>query len=130
MTRRFAVRGKEQTRCRRECTSATRASSCSAPLRVSAGPGTVAGNVTEALTTLSSTVAVAIVALITFRDDLRARLRQARPGGGVPLAGEAAAMLAAYLRAERDLGRLAPDADVDKHTPTHDNTRHQQFADR
>jgi AcrR family transcriptional regulator len=101
-----------------------------AALRESAGSGTVAGNVTEALTTLFSTVAVAIVALITFRDDLRARLRQARPGGGVPLAGEAAAMLAAYLRAERDLGRLAPDADVDVLAPTLVGAGHLLFADR
>ena len=48
-------------------------------LRNSAGTGTVADNLTDALTDLFASVAVAIVALITFRDDLRARLRQARP---------------------------------------------------
>jgi len=36
---------------------------------------------------LFGSVAVAIVALITFRDDLRARLRQTRPAG-VPLLTE------------------------------------------
>ena len=59
-------------------------------LRDRAGTGTVAGNLTDALTDLFSSVAVAIIALITFRDDLRARLRAARPAGGVPLLTEAA----------------------------------------
>src|SRR5512132_3307091 len=47
-----------------------------AALRESAGTGTVAVNLTGALTDLFGSVAVAIVGLITFRDDLRARLRQ------------------------------------------------------
>ena len=50
-----------------------------AALRDSAGTGTVAGNLTGALTDLFGSVAVAIVGLVTFRDDLRARLRQATP---------------------------------------------------
>ena len=50
-----------------------------AALRDSAGTGTVAGNLTGALLVLFGSAAVAIIALITFRDDLRARLRQARP---------------------------------------------------
>src|SRR6202042_3780392 len=61
-----------------------------------AGAGTVLDNLTAALTDLFGSVAVAIVALITFRDDLRARLRSTTPTG-VPLLTEAAAMLAAYL---------------------------------
>ena len=61
---------------------------------------------------LFGSVAVAIVGLVTFRDELRARLRQARPAG-VPVLAEAAAMIASYLTAERDLGRIAADADVD-----------------
>jgi AcrR family transcriptional regulator len=83
-----------------------------AALRDSAGTGTVAGNLTGALMDLFGSVAVAIVSLITFRDNLRARLRRHRPTG-VPLLTEAAAMLASYLTAERDLGRIAADADVD-----------------
>src|ERR1051325_600340 len=43
-------------------------------LRDSAGSGTVAGNLTAALVTLFSPVPVAIIPLITFRDELRARL--------------------------------------------------------
>jgi AcrR family transcriptional regulator len=77
----------------------------------SAGTGTVAGNVTNALMDLFESVAVALVALVIARDGLRARLRQ--PGGGsIPVLTAAGAMLAAYLTAERDLGRIATDADI------------------
>jgi AcrR family transcriptional regulator len=84
-----------------------------AGLRDRAGTGTVDGNLTDALTALFGSVAVAIIGLITFRDDLRARLRQARPAGGVPVLTEATTMIASYLAAERELGRIAADADVD-----------------
>jgi len=100
-----------------------------AALRESAGTGTVAGNLTAALTDLFGSVAVAIVALITFRDDLRARLRQARPAG-VPLLTEATAMIASYLTAERELGRIAADADVGTLAPTLIGAGHLLFADR
>jgi AcrR family transcriptional regulator len=98
-------------------------------LRESAGTGTVAGNLTGALTELFGTVAVAIVALITFRDDLRARLRQRRPTG-VPLLAEATAMIASYLTAERELGRIAADADVDTLAATLIGAGHLLFAGR
>jgi AcrR family transcriptional regulator len=101
----------------------------SAALRASAGTGTVAGNLTNVLTELFGSVAVAIVGLITFRDDLRARLRQTRPRG-VPLLTEAAAMIAGYLAAERELGRIAADADVDVLAPTLLGASHLLFADR
>jgi AcrR family transcriptional regulator len=100
-----------------------------AVLRESAGTGTVAGNLTAALTVLFDPVAVAIVGLITFRDDLRARLRRATPRG-VPVLTEATAMIAAYLSAERDLGRIAPDADVDMIAPMLIGAGHLLFADR
>ena len=100
-----------------------------AALRDSAGTGTVAGNLTGALTALFGSVAVAIVALVTFRDELRARLRQAWPAG-VPVLTEAAAMIASYLTAERDLGRIAADADVDTLAPTLIGAGHLLFADR
>jgi AcrR family transcriptional regulator len=102
----------------------------SAALRGSAGTGTVAGNLAGALTELFGPVAVAIVGLITFRYDLRARLRRARPGVGVPLLTEATAMIAAYLGAERDLGRVAADADVDALAPMLIGAGHLLFADR
>ena len=100
-----------------------------AALRDSAGTGTVAGNLTGVLTDLLGSVAVAIVALITFRDDLRARLRQAGLRG-VPVLAEAAAMIASYLTAERELGRIAADADVDTLAPTLLGAAHLLFAGR
>jgi AcrR family transcriptional regulator len=100
-----------------------------AALRESAGTGTVADNLAAALTDLFGSVAVAIVALITFRDDLRARLRQAGIAG-VPVLGEASAMIAAYLAAERDLGRVAAGADIGTLAPTLIGAGHLLFADR
>jgi AcrR family transcriptional regulator len=100
-----------------------------AALRDRAGTGTVVGNLTGVLTDLFGSVAVAIVALMIFRDDLRARLRRDRPAG-VPLLTEAAAMIAAYLTTERDLGRIAADADVDTLAPTLIGAGHLLFADR
>ncbi|MEV4380800.1 TetR family transcriptional regulator [Streptosporangium sp. NPDC049644] len=84
-----------------------------AALRASAGTGTVAGNLTGALTDLFDPIAVAIVGLVIFRDELRARLRHARPGHGIPVMTEAVAMIACYLNDECELGRIAADADVD-----------------
>jgi AcrR family transcriptional regulator len=100
-----------------------------AALRDSAGTGTVAGNLAGALTDLFGSVAVAIVGLITFRDELRTRLRQAtRPG--VPMLSEAVAMIAAYLTAEREMGRIAADADVDTLALALIGTGHLLFAGR
>ncbi|PZS03138.1 MAG: TetR family transcriptional regulator [Pseudonocardiales bacterium] len=100
-----------------------------AALRNCAGSGTVADNLTGTLTALFSSVAVAIIGLVTFRDDLRARLRQARPAG-IPVLAEATAMIASYLTIERELGRIAPDADVDTLAPTLIGAGHLVFADR
>jgi AcrR family transcriptional regulator len=101
----------------------------SAALREAAGTGTVAGNLTGALTDLFGSVALEIVSLLIFRDDLRARLRQTRPSG-VPLATEATVMIARYLSAERDLGRIAAGADVDTLAPTLIGAGHLLFAGR
>jgi AcrR family transcriptional regulator len=101
----------------------------SAALREAAGTGTVAGNLTGALTDLFGSVALEIVSLLIFRDDLRARLRQTRPSG-VPLATEATVMIAGYLSAERDLGRIAAGADVDTLAPTLIGAGHLLFAGR
>jgi AcrR family transcriptional regulator len=94
-----------------------------------AGSGAVADNLTEFLTSVFSSVAVGIVALITFRDDLRRRLRAAR-GPGIPLATEAAALVRAYLAAERDLGRLPASVDIDALGLTLIGGSHLLFADR
>lgn len=84
-----------------------------AALRDAAGTGTVADNLTGALTGLFSSVVASIISLITFRDELRARLRRARPGGVLPMLAEATAMIASYLAAEQELGRIAADAELD-----------------
>ncbi|MBO2449625.1 TetR family transcriptional regulator [Actinomadura barringtoniae] len=81
-------------------------------LRAAAGSGSVADNLIGALTEVFESVAVGIVALITARDELRARLRKVRPPG-VPLATEAMVMISGYLKAEQDLGRIAAGADLD-----------------
>ncbi len=98
-----------------------------AALRASAGTGTVADNLTGVLTDLFGPVALRIVSLIIFRDGLRARLRQAGLAG-VPVATEAAAMIASYLAAERERGRIAADADVDVLAPTLVGAGHLLFA--
>jgi AcrR family transcriptional regulator len=100
-----------------------------AALRDAAGTGSVTGNLTEALVALFGSVAVSIVALVTFRDGLRARLRETWPVG-VPVLTDAAEMIADYLAAERDLGRLAPGAEPQGLAPMLVGTAHLLFADR
>jgi len=99
-------------------------------LRESAGAGTVADNLTNALTELfGSAVAGGIVGLVISRDGLRAQLRRTRPRG-IPLLAEATKMVADYLAVERDLGRISADADVDTLAPTLIGAGHLLFADR
>ncbi|BCY07996.1 TetR/AcrR family transcriptional regulator [Actinoplanes sp. L3-i22] len=100
-----------------------------ATLESRAGAGTVAGNLTTALIAVFESVAVAIVALITFRDGLRARLRRTWPAG-VPVLTEAAEMIAAYLAAERERGRIPAGAEVDTLAAILIGTGHLLFADR
>jgi len=107
----------------------TRVDAQATALRGAAGSGTVAGNLTAALVTLFEPVMVAIVALVIARDELRARLRRAGTAR-LPLVGEGTAMIAGYLTAERDLGRIAPDADVDTLAPTLIGAAHLLFTDR
>ncbi len=100
-----------------------------AALRAAAGSGTISGNLASTLTALFSSVAVAMVGLVTFRLELRVRLRRAWPAG-VPLLTEAVAMVADYLTAERGLGRIEADADIDTLAPTLIGAAHLLFADR
>jgi AcrR family transcriptional regulator len=100
-----------------------------AALRASAGTGTVAGNLTAALTEIFGPVALGILGLVTFRDDLRARLRQVTPAG-LPVLTEAGAMITDYLAAERDLGRAAADTDVGMLALTLIGAGHLLFAGR
>ncbi|MEU0944114.1 TetR family transcriptional regulator [Streptomyces canus] len=97
-------------------------------LRESAGTGDVIGNLATALTDLFGTIALRIVGLVIARDALRARLREAG-GRGVPVLREATAMVAGYLAAERELGRVRADADVDLLAPTLIGAAHLLFAD-
>ena len=99
----------------------------SAALREAAGAGTVVENVTGALTELFGPVALSIVRLLIYRDELRTRLRRARPSG-VPLLAEATDMLSAYLTAERERGRIAADADVGTHALMLIGAGHMLFA--
>jgi AcrR family transcriptional regulator len=99
-------------------------------LRESAGTGTVAGNLTTALVKLFGPVPVAIIPLITFRDELRARLRQAMPGGGIAILSQATTAISAYLTDERELGRVAADTDIDALTLSLVGGGHLLFADR
>ncbi|WP_037915052.1 TetR/AcrR family transcriptional regulator [Actinacidiphila yeochonensis] len=100
-----------------------------AELLAAAGTGTVVGNVAGALTELFDTVAVAVVALVVFRDEVRARLRRTTPKG-VPVLTEAARALARYLTAEREAGRIASGADTGALAPSLVGAAHLLFADR
>jgi AcrR family transcriptional regulator len=99
-------------------------------LRESAGTGTVTGNLASALTTLFGPVPTAIIPLITFRDELRARLRQARPGGGTAILAQVTTAVSAYLADERDHGRIAADADIGSLTLSLVGGGHLLFSDR
>lgn len=99
-------------------------------LRAAVGTGTIVANLTGALTILFGPVPIAIIPLITFRDELRARLRQARPGGGMAILGEATTVISTYLTDERELGRIASDADIDSLTLSLVGGGHLLFTDR
>jgi AcrR family transcriptional regulator len=101
----------------------------SAALLESAGTGTVTGNLAAALTEQFGSVAAKIVSLLIFRDDLRARLREMIPSR-IPVATEVAQMVASYLAAERDLGRIAAGADIDALALALIGTAHLQAVDQ
>jgi AcrR family transcriptional regulator len=98
-------------------------------LREAAGTATVADHLTGALTALFEPVMVGIVVLVIARDELRARLRNAGTAR-FPLVGEGTAMIAGYLTAERDRGRIAPDADIDVLAPTLIGAAHLLFTEQ
>jgi AcrR family transcriptional regulator len=84
----------------------------SADLRATAGSGTVHGNLADALVTALSPDVLAIVSLVMSRHELLNRLRLTTPKG-IPLLTQIAKMIAAYLTAERGLGRIPLETDVD-----------------
>ncbi len=99
-----------------------------ADLRTAAGQGAVAGNLAAVLPSLFAPEVLALIRLIIARDELRARLRAAT-GSRIPLVSESTAMVADYLSAERDLGRIAPAADISTLAPTLIGAAHLLFAD-
>jgi AcrR family transcriptional regulator len=99
-----------------------------AALRAAAGSGTVAGNLAAALADLFSPVILAFIRLAIIRDELRARLRAAT-GSRFPFVSGSTAMVADYLAAERDLGRVVADADVAALAPTLIGALHLLFAE-
>ena len=99
-----------------------------AALRAMAGSGTVAGNLAAALPDLFSPATLALIRLVIARDELRAWLRAAT-GSRIPLISESTAMVADYLAAERDLGRVAADADIGTLAPTLIGAAHLLFTD-
>ena len=107
---------------------AARISAQAAALRAMAGSGTVAGNLAVALPDLFSEATLALIRLVIARDELRAWLRAAT-GSRIPLISESTAMTADYLAAERDLGRVAADADIGTLAPTLIGAAHLLFTD-
>jgi AcrR family transcriptional regulator len=81
-------------------------------LQQSAGTGDVVASLTEALSGVFGSTAVAVVDLVSSRATLRARLSDTWPAG-VPVLTDAAALIASYLEDERAHGRIAAKADVD-----------------
>lgn len=96
-------------------------------LVAAAGTGTVVGNVSGFLAATLDAVALAVVALITARDELRRRLRETSPAG-VPLLAEITLALAAYLTDEQSTGRVAPGAETRYLAMTVVGTGHLMFA--
>jgi AcrR family transcriptional regulator len=100
-----------------------------AALQDSAGTGSVVDNLTGALTVLFSSVALEIIGLLMSRNELRAHLSEAG-AGRLPVIRQGTAMIAKYLVAERDLGRIAADADVAALAATLMGAAHLLFAGR
>jgi AcrR family transcriptional regulator len=99
-----------------------------ASLEDKAGRGTVEENLTEALMGLFGPLTVAIVGLVISRDGLRIRLREAG-ATRLPLLEEGTAMIGRYLGAERQLGRVAENTDIDTIAVTLIGSAHLLFAE-
>jgi len=99
-----------------------------AALRASAGTGTVAGNLAAALPEVFSPVMLALIRLVIARDELRVRLR-AVTGSRIPPATASTTLVVGYLDAERDLGRIAADADTGTLALTLVGAAHLLFTD-
>jgi AcrR family transcriptional regulator len=83
-----------------------------ADLRASAGGKTVTDTLARVLAGALDPGTMRIIALVCSRKELLDRLRLTTPAG-IPILAETTKMIAAYLTAERGLGRIALEADVD-----------------
>jgi AcrR family transcriptional regulator len=92
-------------------------------LRAHAGDANVAENVAGALDTMLAPVTVELVVLVRSRLPLRRKLQLTTPAG-TPLLAETTTHIAAYLTAERGLGRIAIQTDVDQLAVTLVGTAH------
>jgi AcrR family transcriptional regulator len=97
-------------------------------LRADAGTGTIAGNLARAIAELLAPPALALIGLIIARDELRTRLRAAT-GSRLPLVSQTTTVVAGYLAAEQELGRIAADADVRTLASALVGAAHLLFAD-
>jgi AcrR family transcriptional regulator len=97
-------------------------------LLAASGSGTVAGNLAAALPELFTPAVLALIRLVIGRDELRNRLRAAA-GSRLPLLSESTALVAGYLTAERDQGRLAAGADIATLAPALVGAAHLLFTD-
>ena len=79
-----------------------------------AGHGTVAGNLTSATLALFGSNALALMNLATARPQLAMAVEHATAAGSGGL-GDVEHHFAAYLDAEKQLGRIASDADTQSH---------------
>jgi AcrR family transcriptional regulator len=102
-------------------------SSQAADLRRAAGTGTVAGNLAATNPENHTPEYLALIRLVIARDELRTRLRAAT-GSRLPLLSESTAMVAGYLTAERDVGRISAAADIATLAPTLVGAAHLLFA--
>ncbi|WP_285107636.1 helix-turn-helix domain-containing protein [Promicromonospora sp. MEB111] len=96
-------------------------------LVAAAGSRTVVGNVSGYLAATLDDVALAVVALVTARDELRRRLRETSPEG-LPLLVEITRALTTYLTAEQSYGRVAPTPEPRYLAMTVVGTGHLMFA--
>lgn len=99
-------------------------------LRASVGTGRLVDNIVSALVDLFGPVPMAIIPMITFRDELRAKLREVRPEGGIVVLSDATEAVIAYLVAERDMGRIDADADAEALAMSLVGGGHLLFSDR
>ena len=100
-----------------------------AALQDAAGTGSVVSNLADALSDLFGSVVLEMVGLLMSRNELLATLRQLG-AGRLPVIKEGTAMIASYLNAERNLGRIAANADIATLAPTMIGAGHLLFAGR